>query len=78
VKKSKYIALKSKEKSSNALKVDEPEDKSSSGGPEEDPKAEEMAMLSKRLQHLLVLAKGYPTFPSTLLHYSLYSEEGEK
>lgn len=49
VKKSKFIALKSKGKSSKALKADESEDESSSGGSEEDPEAEEMTMLSKRL-----------------------------
>jgi hypothetical protein len=78
MKKSKSIALKSKGKSSKALKSDESEDESSSGGFEEDPEAGEMAMLSKRLQYLLVLAKGYQTLPSTLLHSSMYSKEGEK
>jgi hypothetical protein len=52
VKKSKSIALKSKGKYSKALKADESEDETPAGGSDEDPKAEEMAMLSKRLQYL--------------------------
>jgi len=49
VKKSKSITLKSKEKSSKALKADEFEDESPNGGFEEDPEDEEMVMLSKRI-----------------------------
>jgi hypothetical protein len=47
VKKSKFIALKSKGKSSKALKAYEFEDECPAGGSEEDPEVEEMAMLSK-------------------------------
>jgi len=45
----KSIALKSKEKSSKALKADESEDESHAGGTEEDSEAEQMAMVFKRL-----------------------------
>ena len=50
-KKSKYIALPSKGKSSKALKVIESEEESPDGDSDEDP-AEIMAMLSNRLQYL--------------------------
>ena len=52
VMKSKSIALKPKGKSSKALKANEFEDESPVGGYEEDSEAEEMIMLSKRLQYL--------------------------
>jgi len=48
----KFKALKSKEKSSKALKADESKDESHVGDSEEDLEAEQMAMLSKRLQYL--------------------------
>ena len=51
VKKTKFIALPSKGKSSKALKVIESEDESPNGDFDEDP-AEKMAMLSSRLQYL--------------------------
>jgi len=50
-KKSKYIALPSKGKSSKALKVIKSEEESPDGDPDEDPN-EKMAMLSNRLQYL--------------------------
>ena len=52
MRKSKSIALKSKGKSSKALKANESEDESPAGGFEEDPEVEEMVMFSKRLQYL--------------------------
>ena len=52
VRKSKFIALKSKGKYSKALKANKSEDESPGGGFEEDPEVEEMAMLSKILQYL--------------------------
>ena len=50
-KKSKFIALPFKGKSSKALKVIESEEESPDGDSNEDP-AEMMAMLSNRLQYL--------------------------
>jgi hypothetical protein len=50
-KKSKYIALPSKGKSSKALKVIESEDESPDGDSDEDP-TEKMAMLSNKLEYL--------------------------
>jgi len=51
-KKSKSITLKSKGKSSKALKAYESEDECPAGGSEEDLEADEMAMVSKRLQYM--------------------------
>jgi len=50
--KPKSIALKSKGKSTKALKVNESEDDSPADDSNEDPVAEEMAMLSNRLHYL--------------------------
>jgi len=66
-KKSKYIALPSKGKSSKALKVVESKEESPDGDSDEDP-TEKMAMLSNKLEHLAKKKKflskrgGYKSF----------------
>jgi len=74
-KKSKSIALKGK--SSKALKADESEDESPAGGSDEDPEAEEMTMLSKRLQYL---AKRNKSFSNNISGYkeSISKKEDQK
>jgi len=73
-KKSNYIALPSKGKSSKALKVIESEEESPDGDSDEDP-TEKMAMLSNRLQYL---AKKNKKFLSRRSSYKGSRKEDQK
>jgi len=59
VRKPKPIVLKSKVKSSKDLKANESEDETSADDSNEDPFAEEMTMLSNRLQYLAMKNKKF-------------------